>query len=158
MTTVKHLSGLLRRDGLPSQRGQDLAEGAIVLPILTLLILAIIQSGILVFNYNTISNMAREGARYGSIHPADEGPSACPGTLPTTATSIVTAACYTGVGLDPANVTVRATRVNRGSQGCVGPAGCVRVTITYNAQLFFMPDGVGSALSLTSSSIMERER
>lgn len=58
--------------GLKDERGQSLVEYALVLPILLLLLLGIMEFGILVFNYNTIANAAREGARYGIVHCRDE--------------------------------------------------------------------------------------
>ena len=54
--------------GLRGERGQSMVEYALVLPILLLLLLGIMEFGILVFNYNTIANAAREGARYGIVH------------------------------------------------------------------------------------------
>ncbi len=57
--------------GLQGERAQALVEYALVLPILLLLLLGIMEFGILVFNYNTIANAAREGARYGIVHWRD---------------------------------------------------------------------------------------
>jgi Flp pilus assembly protein TadG len=44
--------------------GQDLAEYAIVFPVLMLLLLGIIEFGRIVYSYSAISNAAREGARF----------------------------------------------------------------------------------------------
>ena len=57
--------------GLRGERGQSMVEYALVLPILLLLLLGIMEFGIGVFNYNTIANAAREGARYGIVHWRD---------------------------------------------------------------------------------------
>jgi Flp pilus assembly protein TadG len=57
---------------LPSERGQDLVEFALILPLLLLLLLGIIEFGITIFTYNTIANASREVARYGSVHPDPE--------------------------------------------------------------------------------------
>lgn len=51
--------------------GQDLIEYALILPLLLLLLLGIMEFGIVVFSYNTISNAAREVARFGIVHPTD---------------------------------------------------------------------------------------
>lgn len=55
----------------PSKEGQELLEYAIVVPILLLLSIGIIELGIVVLSYDTIANAAREGARYGIVHPSD---------------------------------------------------------------------------------------
>jgi Flp pilus assembly protein TadG len=53
---------LLRRE-----RGQDLVEFALVLLILVPLLFGIMEFGIVIFSYNTISGAARDGARYGAV-------------------------------------------------------------------------------------------
>ena len=53
------------------EHGQDVVEYALILPLLMLLLVGIMEFGIAVFTYDTIANAAREGARYGIIHPED---------------------------------------------------------------------------------------
>ena len=48
-------------------------EFALILPVLLLLLFAIIEFGIVIFSHSTIANAAREGARYGIVHPGDAG-------------------------------------------------------------------------------------
>lgn len=48
-----------RRD----DRGQSLVEFALVLPILVLIVVGLFDGALAVFNYSTVSNAAREGAR-----------------------------------------------------------------------------------------------
>jgi hypothetical protein len=48
-------------------RGQALAEFALVLPLLVLLLMAIFDFGRLIYAYNTVSNAARAGARVAVI-------------------------------------------------------------------------------------------
>ncbi len=60
------------REGVLSQRGQQLVEFALLLPLLLLLLFGIIEFGIAVFRYNTIANVSREVARYGIVHPKDD--------------------------------------------------------------------------------------
>jgi len=50
-----------------SQRGQQLVEFALLLPLLLLLLFGIIEFGIAVFRYDTIANASREIARYGIV-------------------------------------------------------------------------------------------
>ncbi|MCE5257552.1 MAG: pilus assembly protein, partial [Chloroflexi bacterium] len=47
--------------------GQELVEYALILPILLALLLGIMEIGLAVFNYNTMSNAAREAARKGVV-------------------------------------------------------------------------------------------
>jgi hypothetical protein len=62
---------MLERLRCHRDNGQDLVEFAIVFPVLMLLILGIIEFSVVIWSYDTIANAAREGARYGIIHPDD---------------------------------------------------------------------------------------
>jgi Flp pilus assembly protein TadG len=53
------------------QRGQELVEFALILPLLLLLMVGIFEFGYVVFAYNTLSNAVREGARLGSVNPVE---------------------------------------------------------------------------------------
>jgi Flp pilus assembly protein TadG len=53
--------------GRRGQRGQELIEYAIVLPVLLLLLLGILQFALVFLSYNTLADAARQGARYGVI-------------------------------------------------------------------------------------------
>jgi hypothetical protein len=53
------------------ERGQDLAEYALILPIFLLVVMSIFDMGRAVYIYSALQNSVREGARYGIIHPAD---------------------------------------------------------------------------------------
>ncbi|MCC7352523.1 MAG: pilus assembly protein [Anaerolineae bacterium] len=57
---------------LRSDKGQEVVEFAIILPLLFLLLFGIIDFGIIIFSYDTIANATREGARYGIVHPTDD--------------------------------------------------------------------------------------
>lgn len=57
------------------QRGQALAEFALVAPLLFIVILAIIEGGRFVFYSELLNNATREGARYAIVHGAN---SSCP--------------------------------------------------------------------------------
>jgi Flp pilus assembly protein TadG len=52
-------------------RGQDLVEYAIVFPVLMLLVLGVFEFGRIIYSYNAISNLAREGVRY-AVVPAHQ--------------------------------------------------------------------------------------
>ena len=53
-----------RREG---RRGQAMVELALALPIFFLIIFGLVDLGRAVYTYNTLSEGAREGARYGSV-------------------------------------------------------------------------------------------
>jgi hypothetical protein len=51
--------------------GQDLIEYAIIFPLLFLILVGIFDLGRVVYYYSSLTNAAREGARWGIIHPDD---------------------------------------------------------------------------------------
>ena len=52
---------------LRCERGQELLEYALVLPVLLALILGTMQIALVILSYNTIGDAARQGARFGVI-------------------------------------------------------------------------------------------
>ncbi|HEY2250028.1 MAG TPA: TadE/TadG family type IV pilus assembly protein, partial [Planctomycetaceae bacterium] len=52
------------------RRGAALAEGAIILSVLLMLILGTLDLGLGTYQYNTLSQAAREGARKAAVHGA----------------------------------------------------------------------------------------
>jgi len=58
---------LLRITGRKRTPAQGLAEFALILPILLLLVCGIVDFGWMVFNYSQLYNGLREGLRYGSV-------------------------------------------------------------------------------------------
>ena len=55
------------------QKGQGLVEFALILPILLLVIVGTMEFGRIFLLFATVSNGAREGARYGMVNPTDKG-------------------------------------------------------------------------------------
>jgi Flp pilus assembly protein TadG len=55
------------RNRLTEERGQTMAEFAIVLPILVVLLFGIVQFGVLFNNYVTLTDAARAGARAAAV-------------------------------------------------------------------------------------------
>jgi hypothetical protein len=62
---------LLERLQFQRDSGQDLVEYALAFMAFMTMILLIIEFGVVIWSYDTIANAAREGARYGIIHPDD---------------------------------------------------------------------------------------
>ena len=132
-------------------RGQELVEYAIVFIVLMTLVLGVIEFGIIVFTQNSLSNAAREGARFAvvrdnqpySVTPVNEQ---CPG-----ANSIVVRVCERLPGVaNQGAVSVSVARFT-------GPA--VRVTVNYVYSPFFglIDEFLPSGLTLGSQSTMRLE-
>lgn len=96
------------------KRGQELVEFALVLPVLILLILGMMEYSRAYYTSSLLQNAAREGARYGLLHPTDTD------TITTRARQFIT-------GLNPDNLTIEVFTpdgdTNRGSR--------IRVTVSY---------------------------
>jgi len=56
-----------------SQRGGSMVEFALILPILLIIIFAIIEFGIIMYNKAIVTNASREGARAGIVFRLDAG-------------------------------------------------------------------------------------
>jgi hypothetical protein len=50
-------------------KGQELLEYALIAPIFLLVLLVILDLGRITYTYSVVQNAAREGARYGAVHP-----------------------------------------------------------------------------------------
>lgn len=53
------------------EKGQELVEYALILPIMLLILMSILDLGRAVYYYSAIHNSAREGVRYGIVNPDD---------------------------------------------------------------------------------------
>lgn len=140
--------GLLNRTA--NEGGQDLIEYALVLPLLLLVMLGIMEFGILFWNYNTIANAAREGARAGII----------PGATPE---QVRERALDSLAGLNPdlldTTEGVNPTNIN----GIVfdTDANTIEVKVVYNTRLITAPMlsvvDDGGAITLRAVATMNRE-
>jgi len=145
-----------RRYHAKHEGGQDLIEAALVMPVLLLIILGIMEFGIIVWNYNAISNAAREGARYGIVRPDTDGNGTC--DAPGGSDSILAVACRMTAGLDASRVTVET------SDDCTdsGLLGCITITVSYDAQFISAPIiravGGDPVVHLRSSATMDLEQ
>jgi Flp pilus assembly protein TadG len=151
------LRQLVRRVGSPrSMKGQALVEFALIVPLLLLLILIIIDFGRAFYIQTALQNGAREGARFGTIHPTwvTSTNNADPNNISyraknepggTAGTVTVAITCTTTGG-------VTYTSAQAGYQGCAVSGSRVDVTVTAQFQALtpliggFLPSG-GLALS-----------
>lgn len=65
-----------RRDQRTRTRGQSLAELALVLPVILLIVMMSLDFGRAFFSWVTITNASRAAANYAAINPADTYPNA----------------------------------------------------------------------------------
>jgi hypothetical protein len=116
-------------------RGQELVEFAIMLPLLLLIVFGMLDLGRLFHALITVTNAAREGARYGTIFPDD-----------LTGIDFVTRreAQNSGITLGPGVSAISVTY----PQG-YGEHLPIRVTVTYRFQLFIAGILPSSTLTLT---------
>ena len=117
-------------------RGQSLVEFALVLPLLILILLGILDLGRAFSAYIVITNAARDGAYYGTMHPTETS---------AIIQRVLTEANGSGTSVTAADVSVSTT-------GAVGTP--IRVTVTHDFALLtsFLP-GLTS-LHLTSKAEM----
>ena len=54
------------------ERGANIVEAAIVIPLLLIILVGVIDMGRAYFTYISIINAAREGARWGVMHPNED--------------------------------------------------------------------------------------
>jgi hypothetical protein len=126
---------LHRRRKCNRSTGQELVEFAIILPLLLLVVFGVLDLGRMFHALITITNAAREGARYGIIFPDD-----------LTGIDSVTRreAQNSGITLNPGASAISVTY----PQG-FGEHLPVRVTVTYHFQLFIAGILPNSTLTLT---------
>jgi Flp pilus assembly protein TadG len=115
-------------------RGQSLVEFALVLPLLVLVVAGIFDLGAAFFASITITNSAREGARYGSLHPTD-------------GTGIKNAAVNEAQN---SGITITTSNVSTECPGYGSVLPCprgqpIRVTVNYHYPMvlgFIFPEGI----------------
>src|SRR2546426_9341648 len=112
---------ILRRTNI--HRGHYAVEFAIVAPLFLMLVFAFILGGILIFNYQQMAALSREGARWASVHGYDyrfEKDQADGNAYNTT--PVITATDVYNNAIGPKTTTLNTTNVNNG--------GPLNVTLT----------------------------
>jgi len=159
----------VRRTPNPPRRGVQMVEAAIVLPVVMMLILGTFSTAMGVYYYQLVATLAREGARYASVH----GSQYAPYGPPVHASDIyINAIKPMAVGLNLSNLTyqvqwgtavsgswVWTSWVSSSTSLTTSPPGPsppglyngVQVTVTYQWTLDLYITG---PLNLTSTSVM----
>ena|SRR5947208_1402300 len=102
------------------ERGQNAVEFALLLPVLMLVLFGILDLGRLFFAAITITNAARDGARYGIEHPTD---------LSGIQARVQAEAAGTGIVLNDVSL------INRVCSSACASGTPIRVEVTYNLSL-----------------------
>ncbi len=123
-----------RRRPKGSERSQSLVEFALVVPLFLVVVFGIIDFGLGLHGYITVTNAAREGARVGAVY-APAGTSGTPGSPAYCTTvsesdnaSIAGRSCHTAGSLPRADVAVGV----EGAGGETGEPVTVRMTYDYH--------------------------
>ena len=125
------------------QAGNTAVEFAFVLSVFLMLVFAVIQMGLAVYNYNSVCEAAREAVRYAVVHSPT---SAHPATTAQIQQVAINAA--TAVGLAASNIAV-----NWPADANLPSLKDAQVKITYN-YTFRIPFMSQTTLNLTSTSQM----
>ncbi len=141
------------------ERGQSMAEFAMILPIFLVLVFAIVDFGMGLNAWITVTNSAREGARLGAVGAPGAGAASC-SPLPGAGT-IQRRVCDTADTLTPSKMTVTPTN----AQGTPGSSVKVKVDYQYNfisplssLVSFVCPVcNVGPTLNISSTADMRLE-
>jgi Flp pilus assembly protein TadG len=131
----------MRRNIFRDERGQAMTEMALVLPILTALLLAIFEFGILFNNHITLTDATRAGARKAAVarFVGDSG---------TSATAAVRAAAS---NLDQAKLSVSVT--SSPDWKTTGNVVTVTASYKYNVSILGVPLASGTMSSTTKERL-----
>lgn len=107
-----------------NDKGASMVELALMLPLLLLMLAGIADLGRAFHDYIIITNVAREGARYASLH-------ADPSFAPATKQAAIDEAQASGITLTPSNVTLTLVPADPAP----GQAATAIITVTYRFNL-----------------------
>jgi len=153
---LKRLNKRLKKG--EGEKGQSMAEFVLVLPIFLLLLFAIVDFGMGLHAWITVTNSAREGARLGAVRAPGSG--GCDNDPSTLADNIECRVRETADSLDDSKLTVTVTN----AQGTPGDSVVVDVDYDYtlitplDSILGIISGGsVGPTLTFSSSADMRLE-
>lgn len=124
--------------GRTSARGQALLEFALVIPIFLTVLIGMIDIGRIVWANNTLSNAAREAARFAVVHGGSRS-TACPVGPPATVT-IIPVASVACPFPSPSKEAIR----NTARAFVVAGGGSLTVTVCYGSGCSGDTDNVGA--------------
>jgi len=130
------------------EKGQDLLEFALLTPFFFLLTFSLIEFSLLYFQYSTIANAAREGARTGIVMPNALCDATCLDA------QVASTAAAAAVGLNPDNLDIQVEHPSD---------SLITVVVTYDSGFItrMAAQAMGQedfAVTLQAASTMRRER
>lgn len=131
--------------GAQREAGQAMVENAILSIVFFTLLLFVVDGGRILWNYVTVADAARIGARYAVVHGSKSTAPVGPGNY----TALVQNVRSAIVGLTTANLTVTATWTPNNS-----PGSSVTVDVTYLVQPITGIFWRGQTLTLRARSVM----
>ena len=114
MAQRRHSLGLAEKNP-----GQSLIELALILPVLMFILVGIVDFGRVFNAYIIITNVVREGARYGAMHPDEDD----------IKDYVINEAAGSGISIEDDDVEVEFPN------GTLDPGNPIRVTVTYDFPL-----------------------
>jgi Flp pilus assembly protein TadG len=126
------------------RRGTSTLEFAVICPLTLTLLCGLVIGGLGVFRYQQVASLAREGARYASVHGAKY--QSATGNAAATADDVYNNAIKPKIaGLDTNQLTYAVSWDPDNRQG-----GMVTVQLTYN----WIPEAFLGGITLTSTAVM----
>ena len=142
---------------IKNRKGAAMVELAIILPILLIVLFAIIEFGLILYDKALITNASREGARQGIVFRWDVGANIYNPYTEADIQGVVNAYLDGGNRLIPPAAPV--TNVP-GGIFCTGAGSQLTVRVTYNYNFFVLPNFITSItgpMNLAAETIMRCE-
>jgi Flp pilus assembly protein TadG len=147
----------------PKRRGATVIESAIVLPATFILFLVLIVGGLGIFRYQEVASLAREGARWASVHGGqcvrEANPSSANPTLTSSNDIMNNAVQPNAVILDPASLSCTASWTDASQMPAYldysqTPPAWKTNTVTVTVQYQWIPEMYLGGITLSSTSVM----
>lgn len=139
----------LRRLRPSRQRGQELVEFAIVLPLLLIIVIGVMDLGRAFHASITVANASRAGARYAvSFGYTNNGATVTPNEGEIRA-RVTQEAANSGIIIDPLLIDIECSTIS-----CNKGTDSITVTVTYNFPLLFNSI-IGTGFDMTHSTEMK---
>lgn len=136
-----------------AQRGQSTVEFALVIIIFTYMLFGLLDFGKAVYDYNTLANAAREGARYAIVR--------CQYSVGSSywTTATVTTAARAEIQAIASAVTVTPSPVDGSTANCSAPGTpiSVQVSTTFIPLTPLISQLIGGSIALSATSTMYSE-
>lgn len=149
----------MRTQSLRNQQGAEVVEFAITSGLLFLLLFAIVEFSVALFDKATLTNASREGARTGILWRPEPRDLGAENSAIGQAIDDYAAAHLISLG-GAASMITDIQRVDVSGNGTFDHGDDVIVTITYPYQFLLLPEFIGTlggALNLTATTVMRAE-